>query len=253
MVETANGTIYTCYSYNSSTGCFITEDPAQDGLNWYVYAGNNPVSFVDPWGLDPFDTFDTCDAAADFGFYIGQKSIDEEEEYASVIYEDIDENDNVYYYYDTPRNDYKTHERRKNGFYINIGEGNYVAVVHTHGAYDANTENTKDGFSSPGNSLDPNFTDTSESDSIGVNYYVVTPVGNLYRYDANSGNYLGTLIRSDMPVDSRIEIHNHMRRTLLWNLLFTNFPNGTAQDFVNARRNNPYNLLDTLDELERFR
>ena len=37
--------------YNSATGRFITEDPAQDGLNWYVYAGNNPVSFVDPWGL----------------------------------------------------------------------------------------------------------------------------------------------------------------------------------------------------------
>ena len=37
--------------YNSATGRFITEDPVQDGLNWYVYAGNNPVSFVDPSGL----------------------------------------------------------------------------------------------------------------------------------------------------------------------------------------------------------
>ena len=37
--------------YDSRSGRFITEDPAQDGLNWYVYAANNPISFVDPWGL----------------------------------------------------------------------------------------------------------------------------------------------------------------------------------------------------------
>lgn len=37
--------------YDSSTGRFITEDPAQDGLNWYAYCGNNPVMYVDPWGL----------------------------------------------------------------------------------------------------------------------------------------------------------------------------------------------------------
>ena len=37
--------------YDSSTGRFITEDPAKDGLNWYSYCGGNPVMFVDPWGL----------------------------------------------------------------------------------------------------------------------------------------------------------------------------------------------------------
>ena len=30
---------------------FTQEDPAKDGLNWYAYCGNNPVNFVDPWGL----------------------------------------------------------------------------------------------------------------------------------------------------------------------------------------------------------
>ena len=29
----------------------MSEDPIQDGTNWYIYAGNNPVMFVDPWGL----------------------------------------------------------------------------------------------------------------------------------------------------------------------------------------------------------
>ena len=37
--------------YNAQTGRFISEDPAQDGLNWYAYCGNNPVMFVDSSGL----------------------------------------------------------------------------------------------------------------------------------------------------------------------------------------------------------
>ena len=37
--------------YNPETGRFISEDPARDGSNWYVYCKNNPVTFVDPWGL----------------------------------------------------------------------------------------------------------------------------------------------------------------------------------------------------------
>ncbi len=39
--------------YDSSIRRFITEDPIKDGLNWYAYAGNNPVMFVDPSGLAP--------------------------------------------------------------------------------------------------------------------------------------------------------------------------------------------------------
>ena len=50
-VDSESGNVYLRNRYyNRSTGRFITEDPAQDGLNWYVYAGNNPVSFVDPLG-----------------------------------------------------------------------------------------------------------------------------------------------------------------------------------------------------------
>src|SRR4030043_410776 len=33
------------------TGRFISPDPAKDGLNWFVYAGNNPTTMVDPSGL----------------------------------------------------------------------------------------------------------------------------------------------------------------------------------------------------------
>ena len=37
--------------YAPNTGRFLTEDPAMDGLNWYVYCGNNPVNRVDPTGM----------------------------------------------------------------------------------------------------------------------------------------------------------------------------------------------------------
>ena len=37
--------------YDPSIGRFITEDPAQSGTNWYVYANNNPLIYIDPWGL----------------------------------------------------------------------------------------------------------------------------------------------------------------------------------------------------------
>ena len=38
--------------YDPSTGRFISEDPVMDGLNWYVYCGNNPINFLDPYGLE---------------------------------------------------------------------------------------------------------------------------------------------------------------------------------------------------------
>ena len=42
--------------YDVKDGRFISEDPAKDGLNWYVYCGNNPVNFVDPFGLFDYNT-----------------------------------------------------------------------------------------------------------------------------------------------------------------------------------------------------
>ena len=38
--------------YDPSIGRFITEDPIRAGINWYTYCGNNPLSFIDPAGLD---------------------------------------------------------------------------------------------------------------------------------------------------------------------------------------------------------
>jgi len=41
--------------YDAQTGRFLTQDPLgrAGGVNLYAYAGNNPIAFSDPYGLDP--------------------------------------------------------------------------------------------------------------------------------------------------------------------------------------------------------
>jgi len=36
--------------YSPLTGGFLSVDPARDGLNWYAYAKDNPLRFIDPLG-----------------------------------------------------------------------------------------------------------------------------------------------------------------------------------------------------------
>jgi RHS repeat-associated protein len=40
--------------YEPATGRFISEDPARDGVNWYLYADGNPVNRVDQGGQIDF-------------------------------------------------------------------------------------------------------------------------------------------------------------------------------------------------------
>jgi RHS repeat-associated protein len=61
---------YTGKPYDSATGLynygyrdyqpeaarFTTLDPVRDGNNWFAYVNNDPVNWVDPWGLIPSDT-----------------------------------------------------------------------------------------------------------------------------------------------------------------------------------------------------
>ena len=41
--------------YSPAYARFMTEDPIRDGTNWFAYVGNNPVNWVDPWGLSASD------------------------------------------------------------------------------------------------------------------------------------------------------------------------------------------------------
>ena len=44
--------------YRPSAGRFLQEDPAKDGLNWYVYCDSDPVNRIDPTGLDSYVFYD---------------------------------------------------------------------------------------------------------------------------------------------------------------------------------------------------
>ena len=41
--------------YSPQAARFTTVDPIKDGSNWYAYVNNDPVDFVDPWGLSESD------------------------------------------------------------------------------------------------------------------------------------------------------------------------------------------------------
>ncbi|MCC6446957.1 MAG: RHS repeat-associated core domain-containing protein [Armatimonadetes bacterium] len=38
--------------YDPVTGRFESEDPKRDGVNWYIYANDNPINIVDPNGTE---------------------------------------------------------------------------------------------------------------------------------------------------------------------------------------------------------
>src|SRR5262249_19880508 len=54
--------------YEPGSGRFISEDPSQDGLNWFDYARNNPVSFADDSGKS---IIDECIRGMYIGFMSG--------------------------------------------------------------------------------------------------------------------------------------------------------------------------------------
>ena len=44
--------------YSPAIGRFTQQDPAMDGINWYVYCTNDPINYIDPSGLDSYVYYD---------------------------------------------------------------------------------------------------------------------------------------------------------------------------------------------------
>ena len=58
--------------YDPYIGRFTQRDPIGDGVNWYAYAANNPLAFVDPTGLRPVNEIERNALHIIFGYDVGE-------------------------------------------------------------------------------------------------------------------------------------------------------------------------------------
>ena len=85
--------------YDPTIGRFTQEDPAKDGLNWYVYCANDPVNMVDNFGTVAYELFSSPDAAAeDWAWNYYAKTDFSRYEQLSIIYK-LTDGENTYYTY----------------------------------------------------------------------------------------------------------------------------------------------------------
>ncbi|GAA5483943.1 RHS repeat-associated core domain-containing protein [Haloferula sargassicola] len=62
-----NGLLYMrARYYHPQLGRFLNADPAQEGMNWYGYAGGNPIGMVDPMGLGIESVLDSVQTVLSF-------------------------------------------------------------------------------------------------------------------------------------------------------------------------------------------
>jgi RHS repeat-associated protein len=164
---------YRARYYSPRLQRFISEDPiefAGGDVNLYAYVYNNPVRYVDLWGLKPGDPYPTADAAAINAIMdINPTSISEGREYAGRIYQ---RSDGTYSY--TPPNP-GTKDRSYGGPppKNTKNQGHY----HTHGGDDPIYDN--ENFSPA---------DKRASEREGVPEYLGTPKGKIKKYIPKNKN-----------------------------------------------------------------
>jgi RHS repeat-associated protein len=167
--------------YKPEVARFTTVDPIRDGNNWFAYVNNDPVNWVDLWGLEAGEIFPTMDAAAiDFGKEWNGISIDEGVEYGSTIYRSGEG-----YTYAEPRTDNNPHE-------VNFalppgGADEATAGLHTHGNYLNDTDNYFSEY------------DIDKAKEYGKPSYISTPNGSLIVYDPITDT--PRVVTRDLPSD----------------------------------------------------
>ncbi len=198
--------------YDPETGRFISQDTyrgtGEAFWHLYLYCDSDPVNNIDPTGHNPGELFNTMDLAArDAAFYMNKKSISENREYGTSIYEVRKTTKKI--------SGYKTHRflwwtwktpvykvvTTKIGYsYSTPVRGTahnvfispaslQVAQLHTHGAYES--DYVGDDFSPK---------DISSTKRLKATY-LATPKGTLRKYTQPNGP--NKIIYYDIPYDPK--------------------------------------------------
>ena len=165
--------------YDPELRRFITEDPAQDGLNWYVYAANNPVILADPWGLAAGDEFYSIEEFLTDAYecYYGITDYTKLE-IGSVIYtyqrinEETGDQETVYSYTEPRKGDLVSINLKDCQSDLKEGQELY-GYIHSHSKINDNMDYISETFSP----IDNSFINTNKKE--GTPLYLMTPNGNM--------------------------------------------------------------------------
>jgi RHS repeat-associated protein len=196
--------------YQPATARFTTVDPVRDGSNWFVYVNNDPVNWIDPWGLSASEKSNGYatpnEAAKAILDKINPISINENKEYAGLIYQN--QNDGKYY----PSVPKRGLGAKSWPYSSPVPKGSkIVGEYHTHGDYSKKgflgsavrtSDPNNDAFGSDHfNIVDYNHAVTKSRELISkgklqegeYRSYLGTPSGNYYVYNPLYG--------SDLPLN----------------------------------------------------
>lgn len=211
----------------------------------YGYCLNRFLNYYDKIGNEPGDFFLSKNAAAmDFGLFYNGISILEKREYISPIVAVSDKYGNSGYTYLWPS--VGTECKSKISSY-SLGHP-VAALVHTHGNYSADTDNYFSGqLTRRGKTRllserelklvinSPNMpTDIGTSNKLGKEVYLVSPNGQLQKYNPKDGKILK--ISNQMPSDSQDPSRKNQKLLNIKRVDFMDYLTKVFKLFINPQK-----------------